>query len=93
MAFFFIMEILKQPQYEPMPIEDQVLIFYALSKKHLTGIDRNRVLKFQRDFLKYVDTNASELKEEISKTGDVSEELGKKIDAAIAEVKEQYNYK
>lgn len=87
-----IMEVLKQPQYRPMPVEDQVLIFYALSEKHLQDIELNRVLKFQKDFLKYVDKNNKNIKIEIRNTGEISTELAKRIDDVIAEVKEQYNY-
>lgn len=87
-----IMEVLKQAQYKPMAIEDQVLIFYALSKRHLVDIEVKRVLKFQMDFLKYVDKNHKSIKQEIRSTGELSEELEKRMDDIIEEVKEQYNY-
>jgi F-type H+-transporting ATPase subunit alpha len=87
-----IMEVLKQRQYRPMPVEDQVLILYALNNKHLSDIEVNRVLKFQSDFIKYVDSHAPHIAEEIRNTGNISDELAKKIDAVIAEVKEKYNY-
>lgn len=87
-----IMEVLKQPQYRPMPVEDQVLILYALSNGYLANIEVNRILKFQKDFIKYVDKHAPNIKEEIRETSEISDELAKEIDAIIAEVKEQYNY-
>lgn len=87
-----IMEVLKQPQYKPMSVEDQVLILYALNNKHLVNVDVGRVLKFQKDFIKYVDTHAAHIKEEIMETGNISEKLEKSIDEVIAEVKKQYNY-
>lgn len=87
-----IMEVLKQGQYKPMPVEDQVLIFYALSKRHLTDIEVNRVLKFQKDYLKYIDKNKKDIKAEIRNTGSISDELGERIDRVIVEVKELYNY-
>ena len=87
-----IMEVLKQSQYRPMPVEDQVLILYALNYGHLKNIDVGRILKFQKDFIKYVDTHAAHVKEEIRQSGIISEELAKNIDAVIAEVKAQYNY-
>lgn len=87
-----IMEVLKQPQYKPMSAENQVLIFYALSKRHLTDIDTKRIRKFQNDFLKYVDKRAPEIKEEIKATGTVSESLEEQLDAIIAQVKDEYNY-
>ena len=87
-----IVEVLKQPQYKPMPVEDQVLILYALNNKYLENIEPERILKFQDDLIEYVDKHAPHIKEEIRKTGDISDELEKDIDAAIAEVKKQYNY-
>jgi F-type H+-transporting ATPase subunit alpha len=87
-----IMEVLIQPQYKPMAVEDQVLMLYALNKGHLKGIELSRIHNFQRDFIHYVDTHAVHIKEEIEKTGDLSDELAEKIEAVIAEVKEQYNY-
>jgi F-type H+-transporting ATPase subunit alpha len=87
-----IMEVLKQPQYKPMPVECQVLILYALSKGHMNKIDLLRVHSFMRDFIQYVDNHAPHIKDEIRQTGDISEELEKKIEGVIAEVKEQYNY-
>ncbi len=87
-----IMEVLKQPQYKPMPVEDQVLILYALSNRHLENIEVGRILKFQNDFVKYIDTHAPQIKEEIRESGKLSEKLAESIDAVIAEVKKQYNY-
>ena len=87
-----IQEILKQQQYRPLPVEDQVLILYALSNNYLEGIDTNRVLKFQRDYLKYVEAEYPEVREEIRDTGEISEALEETIASIIAEVKEQYSY-
>ncbi len=87
-----IMEVLKQPQYKPMPVEDQVLILYALNNRHLEDIDVSRIQKFQKDFIKYVDTHAPHIKEAIRETGRLSGELAEEIDAVVAEVKREYNY-
>lgn len=87
-----IMEVLKQPQYKPMSVENQVLILYALGKDHLAGIEIGRILKFQKDFIKYVDTHAGHIKEELRESGKVSEKLAEEIDAVIGQVKEEYNY-
>ena len=86
------MEVLKQPQYKPMPVEDQVLILYALSNRHLEKIEVCRILKFQKELIKYVDKHAAEIKQEIRDSGRISEKLAEKIDVVIAEVKEKYHY-
>jgi F-type H+-transporting ATPase subunit alpha len=87
-----IMEVLKQPQYRPMPVEDQVLILYALSNKYLEDIDINRILRFQRDLIKYVNANAVHIKEEIRESGNISSNLAEEINSIITEVKRQHNY-
>ncbi len=87
-----IMEILKQPQYRPLPVEDQVLILYALNNNHLAEIEVSRILRFQKDFLKYVSTHEAAIRDEIRTTGTVSDTLAKKIDTVIEKVKEHYNY-
>lgn len=89
-----IMEVLKQPQYRPMDVENQVLILYALSNRHLLDIDVSRILQFQKDFVKYIDTHAEYvyIKEEVKETGNISEKLKEDIEKIIAEVKEKYNY-
>lgn len=87
-----ITEVLKQPQYKPMPVEDQILILYALSNMHMSKIEVGRIQKFQKDFIHHVDSYASHIKEKIRESGKISEKLAENIDKVIAEVKEQYNY-
>ena len=87
-----IMEVLKQPQYKPVQVEDQVLILYALSNRYMADISIRHIRKFQRDLIVYVDKHAHYIKEEIRKTGKLSEKLNKGIEAAIAEVKKEYDY-
>lgn len=87
-----IMEVLKQPQYKPMPVEDQVLILYALNNRYLDDIDLGRILKFQKDLIKYVDKHAPHIKEEIRESGKLSDKLVEDMEAVISEVKKEYNY-
>lgn len=87
-----IMELLKQAQYKPVPLENQILFLYALSNSHMAKIDIRRIGKFQKDLIHYVTTHASHIIEEIKESGKLSERLEKDIDAVIVEVKKQYNY-
>ena len=87
-----IMEVLKQPQYKPMPVEYQILMLYALSNKYMQSIDTGRIQKFQKDFIHYVKKHAAHIAEDIRRSGKISEELVEHINAAISQVKEQYNY-
>ena len=87
-----IMEVLKQPQYRPIAIENQVLILYALSNKHMEDIDNKYIRRFQNDLINYIDENAAFIKEEIKKDGRISKELARDIEKAIIEAKEGRSY-
>ncbi|MGI6161241.1 MAG: F0F1 ATP synthase subunit alpha [Christensenellales bacterium] len=87
-----IMEILKQPQYKPMPVEHQVLILYVLINKHLLDVKVERVREFQRDFIGFVCQSKRAIIDEIRETGDISKELEEKIKGAINEFKELHSY-
>lgn len=87
-----IMEVLKQPQYRPKPVEDQVLILYALSNKHMDDIGVGRIQKFQKDLIHYVEEHIPHIKNEIKSSGKISEKLVEDIDNAITQVKEKHDY-
>ena len=56
-----IREVLKQPQYQPMPVEYQVIIIYAATKKYLLDIPTNQVLDFEKELFKFIDTKYPEI--------------------------------
>ena len=51
-----IREMLKQPQYKPMPVEYQVIIIYAITKKYVIDIDVDRILDFEQGLFDFIDT-------------------------------------
>src|SRR5262247_3607992 len=61
-----LVELLKQPQYKPMPIEQQVIVIYAGTKGYLDDVPVNRVLEFQDEFLKYVDATVPQLRKDLA---------------------------
>jgi len=85
-----IVEILKQPQFRPMPVEQQVLILYVLTRRHLSDVPADRVRQFQHDFLEYIAGNHDDIIEEIHEKQVISDELEQKIDGAIEGFKERY---
>lgn len=87
-----IMEVLKQPQSQPMNVADQILIFYALANGYLESVDISNIQTFERDLFQYVDSNAPEVKDDIRETGDVSEENEKKINEMINKLLEMNDY-
>lgn len=85
-----IMEILKQPQYSPVRVEHQVIIFYVAINKHLLDIPVEKVKQFEKEFLQYVDNNYPEIVESIRETKDLTEETEKKIEEAVKEFKKNF---
>ena len=85
-----IRESLKQPQYKTLPVEKQVLIIYAVTKKYLLDIPVERVLEFEEKFLEYVDTKFPEIYSAIRNTKDLSPETEALIRKAITEFKETF---
>lgn len=85
-----IRESLKQPQYKTLPVEKQVLIIYAVTKKYLLDIPVERVLEFEEKFLEYVDTKFPEIYSAIRNTKDLSPEAEALIRKAITEFKETF---
>ena len=85
-----IKEMLKQPQYEPMAVEYQIMIIYAATKKYLLDIPTADVLTFQKALFELVDTKYSEIPEAIRTNKVMDEDTEKKLIAAIEECKKSY---
>ncbi|MCL2079190.1 MAG: F0F1 ATP synthase subunit alpha [Oscillospiraceae bacterium] len=77
-----IVEILKQPQYEPLPVEHQVLLLFLLTNRYFSGQKVENVQRASREFLSYVEEQHADICEEIIKTHAVSDELSEKIKKA-----------
>ena len=60
-----IREMLKQPQYKPMPVEYQVIIIYAVTKKYVIDIDVDRILDFEQGLFDFIDTKYPQIPESI----------------------------
>ena len=77
-------ELLKQPQYSPMPVEEQVVAIYAGVRGHLDGIDVADVNRFEAQLLDNIRSNHADLLAAIRDTGELSEETDKKLDEIIS---------
>ena len=82
-----IKEILKQPQYKPMPVEKQIIIIYAATKKYLLDIAVEDILRFESELFEYIDTKYPEISETIVNTKVIDEETEAKLVKAIEECK------
>ena len=85
-----MVEILKQGQYEPLPISKQVLIIYAGTNGYLDDLPVGVIKKFELDFYKYMDHNRPELEYEIEEKGVLSDSLKERLNYAIASFKKEF---
>lgn len=86
-----LMEILKQNQNDTMAVEDQVMIIYTVVNKHLMDIPVDAIKRFEKEFLIYLNEQHSEIGTAIRETKDLNDDITKKLDAAIAAFKAQFN--
>ena len=85
-----IREMLKQPQYKPMPVEYQVIIIYAVTKKSVIDIDVDRILDFEQGLFDFIDTKYPQIPESIKETKELTADNEKALIAAIEEFKKTF---
>ena len=85
-----IREMLKQPQYKPMPVEYQVIIIYAVTKKYVIDIDVDRILDFEQGLFDFIDTKYPQIPESIKETKELIADNEKALIAAIEEFKKTF---
>ena len=85
-----IKEVLKQPQYQPMPVQYQVIIIYAVTNKYLLDVKVEDITRFEKEFFDYLDTKYPEIPQSIADTKVISEENEAALVKAIEEFKKQF---
>ena len=85
-----IKEMLKQPQYKPMPVEKQVMIIYAATQKYLLDIEVEDILRFEEELFEYVATKYPEIPETIRTKKVLDEATEKALIKAIEECKKAF---
>ncbi len=85
-----IKEVLKQPQYKPMPVEYQVIIIFAVTRKYLLDIAVEDILRFEDELFEFISTKYAEIPESIKTTKELSSEMEEKLVKAIEEFKAQF---
>ena len=78
-----LVEILKQPQFQPIPVAKQVLIIYAATSGHVDGIPVSDVARYERELFAHFDTEQKALLDELASTGELTKDLQPKIDEAL----------
>ena len=85
-----IREILKQPQYKPMPVEYQVIIIYAATKKYLLDVAVDDIMEFEKGLFEFIDTKYPELPEGIRTEKQLTEDIEKLMVKVIEEFKKEF---
>ena len=82
-----VTEVLKQDQYQPMDVEDQIMIIYAVTNGFLDDVPVEKVRDFEKAFLSFMKTTHPEIRERIGREKTLSEELIQALRKAIEEFK------
>jgi F-type H+-transporting ATPase subunit alpha len=85
-----LVEVLKQGQYKPMTVQDQVMILFTAVNGYLDDLPVERAGKFEEDFLKFMASSKPEIGKEIVEKGTMSDELIDKLKSAIGEFKKMF---
>ncbi len=85
-----IKEILKQPQYKPMPVEYQVIIIYVATNKYLLDIETEDITRFEAELFEFLDTKYPEVPAAIKDEKVISDATEETLKKAIVEFKSQF---
>jgi len=85
-----IVEVLKQPQYQPLSVEHQVIILYLLTNKYFAGVKVEQVQPASREFLAFIDEQHIDIPNEIRETKVISDEISEKLKNAADEFFKNY---
>lgn len=84
------MEILKQPQYVPMPVEEQVMVIYLAVNGYLDDVAADTLAKFEPDYLKFMRSNYAEIAKSIREKKALTPEIETALQKAIKEFKDTF---
>ncbi len=82
-----IREVLKQPQYKPLPVQYQVIIIYAVTNKYLLDVPTEDITRFESEFFEFLDTKYPEVPDAIASEKVISEKTEETLKKAINEFK------
>ncbi len=85
-----LMEILKQGQYKPISVENQVMIIYAAINKYLADVPVENIKRFEKEFYDFMDTQHPDVPKSIKEAGKIEEKTEEDLKAAILEFKKLF---
>ena len=86
-----LVELLKQPQYQPMPTQEQVVSMYAATRGFMDDVPVASVQAFERDFLDFIRSAKSDILDDIVARKVLDADLEARLKDAILEFKKGYN--
>ena len=87
-----IKEVLKQAQYQPMPVQYQVIIIYVVTNKYLIDVPVEDVTRFEQELFEFLDTKYPEVPNAIAQEKQISDETDAKLKQAVEEFKAQFKF-
>ena len=85
-----IKEVLKQPQYQPMPVQYQVIIIFVVTNKYLLDVPVEDITRFEQEFFEFLDTKYPDVPGAIAQEKEITEETDGKLRKAVEEFKAQF---
>jgi F-type H+/Na+-transporting ATPase subunit alpha len=85
-----MVELLKQPNFQPVPIERQVIAIWAGGNGYLDDVQVDDVRRFEAEFLEHVDANHPQIPEHIREKGDLPDDLEQQLHDAVKEFRRRF---
>ncbi len=85
-----MMELLKQPQYQPLPVQEQVVVLYAGTRGYLDDVPVEAISKFEKEFLEFMRNSKGDILNAIKESNDLDEATEEKLKAALEEFKKTF---
>jgi len=85
-----LVEILKQPQYQPLPVEKQVLIIYAATRGFVDQYPEGALRKYEQELYTFFESKYAHILEEIKQKGNISADLERQVTKALDDFKEHF---
>ncbi len=85
-----LVEILKQPQFQPLPVEKQVLIIYAATRGFVDTYPEGALRKYEQELYTFFESKYAHILEEIKQKGDISADLERQVAKALGDFKDHF---
>src|SRR5262245_14743218 len=86
-----LVEVLKQPQYQPLPVEKQVIIIFAANNGYLDAVEVDQVRKYEIELFKFLDTRRAQLLQAAAEKKELNDQIKTDLNQALKEFSDQFN--